>query len=380
MRIAASAGRLADALALAALALDNRVKVAILHAVHIRAADGVARLTVNSMDRAITVTVQAEAVEPGDAAIRAAALAGMAAGFPKDSAIEIEASGHRAQVRCAQAAYRLPVMPIEDLPEVAAIDVVTGEAELAREDLLAAIKQVTFAAATEATRFYLNGILLHDEGSQLAAVATDARRLAKCRIPSAPFSQDLTCIVPLATIDPIVKLLGKSKAERVKLRRSKSLVEITAPEFAITSPLIDAVFPDYRRVIPAAPDNGATVDRADLVAALARLAAVATTERKIATLAGLEWSPAEPALRLSLPNETGVAADIIPATIAGSAPVRTAAQLAHVTELAKELHGESVCIASNGNDNHILVTDPDSDAVLVVQMPCAVPGQSSQAA
>jgi DNA polymerase-3 subunit beta len=241
---------------------------------------------------------------------------------------------------------------------------------------------VAFAASTEATRYYLNGICLHrDEGGQMVAVATDAHRLAKCRIPAEPISQDFEqCIVPLAMIEPIVKLLGKSKAERVKLRQSKSLVEITAPGFVMTSRLIDATYPDYARVIPATPDNSATVDRDDLVAALARLAAVATGERKIATLAGLEWSPADPVLRLSLPNQDGVADDVIAAIIAGRAPVRIAAQLAHVTELADELRGESVCIASNGNGNPILVTDPDSDTTLIVQMPCRWSRQSSQAA
>ena len=88
---------------------------------------------------------------------------------------------------------------------------------------------------------------LHDEGGQLVAVAIDGHRLAKCRIPAAPFSQDLSCIVPLATIEPIVKLLGKSKAvERVKLRRSRTLIEITAPDFVLTSKLIDGTYPDYR--------------------------------------------------------------------------------------------------------------------------------------
>ena len=187
--------------------------------------------------------------------------------------------------------------------------------------------------------------------------------------------------MPLATIEPIVKLLGKSKAvERVKLRRSRTLIEIAAPGFALTSKLIDATYPDYGRIIPASPDNSATVDRADLVAALARLAAVATGEKKIATLAGLEWSPAEPALRLSLPNQAGVAEDVIAATITGSAPVRIAAQLAHVTELAGELRGESVCIASNGNGDPILVTDPGNDATLILQMPCVWPARSSKAA
>ena len=136
MKITGNAGELADRLALAALALDNRGKIEILRAVHIQAADGVARFTVNSMDRAITVTVAVEVSQPGEAVMRAAALAGLAAGFPEDGTIEIEADARGAQIRCGRAVYSLPVMPIEDLPEVAAIDVVTGEAELAREDCL----------------------------------------------------------------------------------------------------------------------------------------------------------------------------------------------------------------------------------------------------
>ena len=52
------------------------------------------------------------------------------------------------QIRCGRATYRLPVMPLEELPATPTIDTVTGEVELAREDLLGAIKQVMFAAST----------------------------------------------------------------------------------------------------------------------------------------------------------------------------------------------------------------------------------------
>ena len=58
----------------------------------------------------------------------------------------------------------------------------------------------------------------------------------------------------------------------------------------------------------------------------------------------------------------------------------TAARLAHVNELAGELRGESVCIASNGNGDPILVTDPGNDATLILQMPCVWPARSSQQA
>ena len=105
---------------------------------------------------------------------------------------------------------------------------------------------------------------------------------------------------PMASIAAIIKLLTKTAVEDVRLRRSKSLLEVSAPGFILTSKLIDATYPDYARVIPATPANSATVDHADLVAALARLDAVAEHETKGCRISsGFAWDPAEPVLRLS---------------------------------------------------------------------------------
>ena len=355
--------------------------VAILGAVHIRAgADGVAHLAANALDRAVTVTAQAEVEEPGETAVRAVTLAGLADGFPKDATVTIEGDTQGAKVRCGRALYKLPVMPVDQLPPVPAIDDAAGEIELDRKELLEAIKQIAFAASTEETRYYMNGILFHDRDDRLILVATDGHRLAKCQIPSAPFSADHSCIVPNASIAAIVKLLAKTAAEDVRLRRSKGLLEVSAPGFVLTSKLIDGTFPDYQRVIPAAPANSATVDHADLAAALTRLDAVSAPEKNLQALVGLSWDPAEPVLRLSLPHQPGAADDVIAAMVVGSAPVQTAAQIRHVVELVDELRGKRVCIATAGTGNPILVTDPANDGILICQMPCRVSPNQSRAA
>ena len=111
-----------------------------------------------------------------------------------------------------------------------------------------------------------------------------------------------------------------------------------------------------------------------------RLEAVSEPSKTVATLVGLSWGPAQAELRLSLPHQPGAAADVIAATVAGNAPVQTAAQLRHVVELVDELHGKRVSIASNGAGNPILITDPEDDAILVVQMPCRVSSAQSHAA
>ena len=190
---------------------------------------------------------------------------------------------------------------VHNLPPTPAIDTATGKSEVAREDLLGALRQVAFAASREPTRFYLNGIFIVDEGGSLGLIGTDGYRLARSCISSAPFTQDRRCIVPISTVTVLVKLLTKSKANQVKLRRSKSLFELTTPEFTVTTKLIDGSFPDYRRVIPPVPDSGVTVARADMVEALARLGAVVESKKKGRPLVGLTWDPTDPVLRLSLP-------------------------------------------------------------------------------
>ena len=160
----------------------------------------------------------------------------------------------------------------------------------------------------------------------------------------------------------------------------KALLEVSAPGFILTSKLIDGTYPDYGRVIPSGPANSVTVDHADLVAALTRLDAV-VEHKKLATLVGLSWDPAEPVLHLSLPHQPDAADDIIAATVAGKAPVQTAAQVRHVVELVAEMRGKRVSIATAGAGNPILVTDPADDAVLMLQMPCRVSSdQSTRAA
>jgi DNA polymerase III sliding clamp (beta) subunit (PCNA family) len=68
------------------------------------------------------------------------------------------------------------------------------------------------------------------------------------------------------------------------------------------------------------------------------------------------------------------------ATIAGNVPIQTAAQVRRIIDVVNEFRGEDIRIATNGAGNPILITDVESDAMLVVQMPCRLQSDQSQAA
>ncbi len=246
-------------------------------------------------------------------------------------------------------------------------------------ELLALLSKPAFAISTEATRYYLNGILLHDTDAGLAAVATDGQRLARVILPGVTgLSQDRRLIVPRPAIKVLLKLLADREVELLTLRRSMALIEITSTKFTFISKLIDADYPAYERLISVSTDNTAIVDRAALVQAVARIAAV-TSDDKRTPLVGLTWKAPKKALQLCVPDAPEIADDPIEAEVSGRG--RLAVQIKHLAQLLDELG--SVCVridAGASAGSAILVTDPDDANFTIIQMPYLWSAQASQAA
>src|SRR5262249_12920487 len=177
MKITASASEIADAFALAASlfstlpATMKRSCFEMLGAVHIKAADDAATIPANALDPALTFTVPATVATAGELAISAARLAALAAAFPATATVEIAGEEEQvAHVRCGRSRFKLATLPLTHLPAAPKLTEETGRAELAREELLTLLRPA-FAASTEQIRFYLGGVLLHNERTNLASSA-----------------------------------------------------------------------------------------------------------------------------------------------------------------------------------------------------------------
>ena len=182
MKIAANAGEFADALALAAaLSDDARVRrIQSLGAIRLTTADAAVEISANVLDHALTLTVPATVETAGALALPGERLAALAAGCPGDREIEIGADGAGARIVCGRSRFRLPAIPQDELPAPLALGQETGRVELAREEALKLFAQPLFAVSDEETRYYLNGVFLHDADGGLVAAGTDGHRL--CRV------------------------------------------------------------------------------------------------------------------------------------------------------------------------------------------------------
>ena len=220
------------------------------------------------------------------------------------------------------------------MPDVLAIGAATGEVEISGACLLTLLEPLP-AASTEATRYYLNGIFLQSVGGKLVAAATDGFRLFRTAIAAAKFTDDRRTILPRDAAAILHRLVRATRPDMVTLRRSKTLLAVDAPGFQFCTKLVDAMYPDFERVIPSASDNGAVCDRAELRAALSRLAAVATADPLVA----LSWAAAGE-LRMCLARQPDCGADAIAAEVKSRA--RITVPLPQLVRMISEFSDERI--------------------------------------
>jgi DNA polymerase-3 subunit beta len=133
--------------------------------------------------------------------------------------------------------------------------------------------------AVQDVRYYLNGLLLLADGSELRAVATDGHRLAYASMTigeniSLP-KQEL--ILPRKTVLELNRLLADNE-DPVQIEMTSNQIRFQFGSITLVSKLIDGKFPDYERVVPSSLKNFVSLNRSELLKSLIR-AAILTNEK-----------------------------------------------------------------------------------------------------
>ena len=238
---------------------------------------GVGKLTVSAtdMDVHIVEDIAADAISEG--AITASAL----------DLFKIVKSGASSLVTLRVEDDRLIVDDRAKLPTLARGDypapVKPGDNPtvftLPAASLALALNRVAFAISKEETRYYLNGVFMHVAGDQLNFVATDGHRLAKQAL-ALPFGAGTIpdAIIPRKTITVLRKLLAKTSGA-VDLIVTPTTIAATVDGVRVQTKLIDAIYPDYTRVIPTNNGVRLTVNGPTMRAEVASVASIASSDR-----------------------------------------------------------------------------------------------------
>ncbi len=240
------------------------------------------RLTLLATDIEIQITTSTDgASAEADTAVTVGArkLQDILRSLPDNAEVSLSLEDKRMQVRAGKSRFNLQTLPAEDFPRMALSDGEVRNFTVTQKQFRHLLAQTLFSMAAQDVRYYLNGLLLLVDGTQLKTVATDGHRLAFASM-SLDGVGDLPrqeLILPRKTVLELNRLLGDND-EPLQIELASNQVRFKFGQINLVSKLIDGKFPDYERVIPASLKNMVTLNRMALLQSMVR-AAILTNEK-----------------------------------------------------------------------------------------------------
>jgi DNA polymerase-3 subunit beta len=249
--------------------VERRQTMPVLANVLLRADNGRAALTATDLEvELVAATRDVEVVEAGEVTMPGRKFLDILRALPEKLLVAIALEGEKVVIRAGRSRFSLSTLPAAEFPVVEDIHA-QQTVQIARKDLQRLLEKTHFSMAQQDVRYYLNGMLLEIDGQVLRAVATDGHRLALCEGSlSARAMSTQQVIVPRKGVLELQRILTPEGDTELAIGTNHVRAQIGDVRF--TSKLIDGRFPEYSRVIPAAPTSAIKADRDVLRQALQR--------------------------------------------------------------------------------------------------------------
>lgn len=239
------------------------------------------KLTIIATDREISLIsdYEADIAEKGEITLSAKKLCEMVREIQGDVVHFTKSANNIVKVTCQRAVYKIPGLPADDFPSVAdsqdvAFFNIPGSVI---KDL---INKTAFAMAFDESRKNLNGVLLETSSDGTThtwrMVATDGHRLAVAKAITAEPGPEMAkgIIIPRKGLMEIKKITDVH--ETISIGVHKNMFIVKSENTILKVNLVDADYPDYKRVIPAEKGVGVTLDKESFLHALRRMNVVSS--------------------------------------------------------------------------------------------------------
>lgn len=351
--------------------VERRNTIPILSNVLLRAEDGTLTMTTTDMDLEINEAVAAQVSAPGATTAPAHTLHDIVRKMPdgSDVTIELDGSGHTMTVKAGRSTFRLSCLPVADFPELSNTELPTAFS-LPAAELRALIDRTKFAMSTEETRYYLNGIYLHEADHDgvkvLRAVATDGHRLARFEMPLPEGAEGMPgVIIPRKAVVELRKL-AEDAADTIQIGLSESKVRFAFDHIVLTSKLIDGTFPNYQQVIPANNDKIVEVNPKIFSGAIDRVSTISDGKSRAVKLT---FNGNTMTLSANSPDAGSATEDL---EIHGNDNMEIGFNARYLLDITSQIEGEGCRIVLADAASPTIIQDTNDNSALYVLMPLRV--------
>jgi DNA polymerase III subunit beta len=316
MKVTFNRSVLAEALGLVTSVVPSRTPKPVLRCVRVVASDKQVRVCATNLEVGLNYLVsEVEVAREGEIVVEASHLADIVRESSEDVLV-LESKDTTCEIRGTDSRFTIYGQDPKQYPKVPSLEEGDADLTIGLAQLQAGIEQSLFATAKESSRYAINGVLWEVTGKKLLLVATDGRRLARCRValdkaPAGEMAKQ-KMIVPAKTMALLDKVAAHDE-ETVAVKLMGSQILISCANVVISSNLVEGNFPKYEDIIPADYDKKLTLSTDVALSAVRRAALLTSEESK-----GIKLSVGKDALVFSGSSpEAGAAEVSMPIEYAG---------------------------------------------------------------
>lgn len=276
MKFTITREQLQEGLVAVAAAVPTKTTLPVLANILLEATKDGLRLSGTDLDISVATQVAAAVDQEGATTLPARKLVDLVRELPS-AGIRVTTQGEqRVTIECGRSKFKLLGLPREEFPAFPQVTFDGASRTTARE-LQKLVAHVAFAASTEESRPVLNGVLWQLQADRMRMVATNGHRLAKMEIPlQGAGTEAADLIVPPKALEQLRRLFGPD--DEIEIGRSENHLGFRSATTQVFTRLIEGPYPNYEQVIPRENDKAATVEKSSLMAALRRMAIVASDQ------------------------------------------------------------------------------------------------------
>ena len=327
------------------------------------------KLTLLATDLELQVSTQLESPGAGDdfaVTIAARKLFDIVRSLPESATVKLDSKDTQVLVSAGKSRFTLQTLPAADFPRVETGAGLGAAIRLPQKTLKRLLQLVQFAMASQDIRYYLNGMLLVLDGTQLKAVATDGHRLSYAETTLENEAEAREVILPRKTVTELAKLLADVD-DPVELRIGANQVTITLPGTELVSKVIDGKFPDYQRVIPGNQPRQLKANRQTVMQALQR-ASILSNEK----FRGVRLVMSENTLGIVCNNnEQEEAADEIEVSYSGD-PLDVGFNVTYLLDGMGAVNSDEIMLSMGDANSSMLLTSEGEPGFKYVVMPMRI--------
>lgn len=245
----------------ARVAMTSKNSLPILNNVLLRTIDNRLSISGTNLEIAITEKIGSKVQSEGSITVPARLMQEYVASLPS-GVLDLELEDHKLHISTDQYRSTINGVVADEFPVVPEI---SGDLKwsIPAKEGKKGLQQVVFAASSDETRPVLTGVLLKTQDGSLYAAATDSYRLAEKKLLKT--AQDISLLIPASALQELLRILPET-LESIDVFADSQQVLFKAGDIELVTRLIDATYPDYRKLIPRKFGTTATVSRDEFIA------------------------------------------------------------------------------------------------------------------